>query len=322
MAQNETEALVSHLTSLTGDEQEKLIDWCKGGDGHGLMRSDFYSFLPDELVDGMSERTWSDMNVIGFRGTDEASVELRKWLRYNGKLDCEPMLRFLIHQRRQLEDESLSDEEMREWGDGLSNVVLFAFTHHEDEITDWVNLNRVRWLKTYFSEPKSELTTGEKNRIEETVSKLKEGRHMLTSDGDYEGADDAERYRIDATESELSFHQAMHEKHLEYEERGFTEQDAPDGWIVVPVVMGSPMGIVYGAPHFDNSAYMRRPLGTHYCAKPYVDGVQNGHMLGRVARVVNPKHKNTMMGRGSGARVDGEAILSALGFDDALEVTA
>ena len=82
---------------------------------------------------------------------------------------------------------------------------------------------------------------------------------------------------------------------------GYYENIPSNGWQILPCLAGFPTGIIYMGPDYDNSAYSRTPFEAHYCARLFMDGVNNLSVFESISGLMGTR--GTMsMGRGSGAR--------------------
>ena len=210
------------------------------------------------------------------------------------------------------------NQESEEWSEVMDNLVIFAVQRVDGDIISWRNLNLLRWL---LRDDNRYLTTIEVvpddvlAGMEEKSLQIKDGAGFMCTHGTYMKVSERGTFIENSIKEYIDNHNWNVARLAEFNGFSIEPLACPDGWEIVATAAGYPTGIAYRGTLGPDSAFIRTPLMAHCDASLFMDGVNNGSMLARVSRALNPHAKNTMLGRGSGARVDAANILESLGWD-------
>jgi len=301
--------LLTHLESLEGEKRESLEEWLSEASGHALYPIGYYGFLPEDLVDDLTRREWSDFRVLHSSAPEDLeTVPIESWENERIK----GIAHFLER-----------NQEHEEWSEVMDNLVLFAVKRVDGVIISWRNLNLLRWLlredDSYW--PNRYLTTMEVvpddvlAEIEEKSLQIKDGAGFMCSHGTYTKVSEREAFIENASREYIDEHNWNVARLAEFDGFSIEPLACPDGWEIVATAAGNAKYILYRGPLGSNSAFIRAPLMAHCDASLYMDGVNNASMLAQVARIVNPDAENALSGRGSAARLDAANIKKTLGWD-------
>ena len=280
-----------HLLSLTGDEKDKLDRWLDDGNGHGQYSTDYYTFLPDDWVQEKAYREYSAFEVVCVDSDNELElVDIREF----GP-----------------EHQPLKQEWMRENmpEEGQDRVVFFAVKEEDGDIVEVKNLNlfAVAKRRTEGTERITEPTAEQLEGMQESAHEFRDaddGKSWFTPMGEFNN-ENWDTFVEKASEHQVRMHNLWHDIYDEFVDAGFTmigdiHQDNED-WCILPCLAGFPTGIIYMGPDYDNSAYSRTPFEAHYCARLFMDGVNNLSGVESISGLMGTR--GTMsIGRGSGAR--------------------
>tara|TARA_R110002020_G_scaffold118792_3_gene271339 strand:+ start:5499 stop:6425 length:927 start_codon:yes stop_codon:yes gene_type:complete len=285
-----------HLLSLTGDEKDKLDTWLNEGNGHGQYTADYYTFLPEDWVSDKTYREYSAFEVVCANHDNE--VELVGIRDFGPNYDNHTCVT----------EEWMRDNMPEE---GQDRVVFFAVRVMDSVIIDVKNLNlfSVAKRRTEGTERRTEPTAEQLERMQDSAHEYRDaddGHSWFTPMGEFNN-ENWDTFVEKASEHQVMMHNMWHDIYDEFVDAGFKVVDGyyenipSNGWQILPCLAGFPTGIIYMGPDYDNSAYSRTPFEAHYCARLFMDGVNNLSVFESISGLMGTR--GTMsIGRGSGAR--------------------